>query len=89
MIDTGVALSKVDAYSAAASAEAMDKTESSPQLPPKVLEKLPQLSWRREWTHCPPCWGLFLLSGHGHPKATRHGSEAWCLRSELVDLIVT
>lgn len=31
MIDTGLALSKVDAYSAAASAEAMDKTKSSPQ----------------------------------------------------------
>lgn len=89
MIDAGVAFSKIDASSSAASAEAVDKTESSPQVPFKVLEKLPQLSWRREWTHCPPCWGLSLLSGQGHPKATRQGSEAWCLRSGLVELIVT
>lgn len=63
MTRTGVAFSKADASSSAVSAEAVDKTEFSPQVPSKVLEKLPALSWWREARHMGLLQrGLFLLS---------------------------
>lgn len=94
--DTGVALSKGDAYSSAVPTKAGDRVEFSSQVPSKLSEKLPARSLRtyggqtghRALLRWGSACSLNEWAGASQGPGIWHGSsEARCLRSRLAELI--